>query len=681
MGNKEIKRENTQEKNPEVSTLYYRNGEYYVGATVQNARNGFGTYYYQNGDKYEGNWCDNLKHGKGTFFYNKTGEMYEGNFNNNKREGMGIFFYKNGDRYQGEWKDDVRHGKGVLYLATGGKFVGQFKYDQKDGIGELIDKNGQILYEEWSNGKLINQSNKMGFEENDKKIKNIDYFNEFNANKFQKFLNNKTQKQYENKTNMMKSKYFFLEIVKKLKGKNNDKIENIKNIQNTANILVEKPDVAKWTNDDIVDWFKKIDYEKYVDKIIESNIDGTKLLNLDNNGIINLFGINDKNEILNISKNIEMLKNVLIKKYEKNNEEIEENANSEEDDDENSLKKKFKISIEDKINTMPLKSEEGKKKKLKDNDNISNVNLLQELTKQSKYFYSSINVNGLSYYIDYDEISNVKEKIGQGGFGEVFLCQWQGKKVAIKTLTLKNFKNLHAGDNLQKFINEINISSSLRHPNIVLYMGASVDKDNYYMITEYVPRGTLFDLIHTEKYKLSDRMKIKIAFQLAQAVKYLHSRNIAHCDLKSGNILLDDELNVKLGDFGLSRFLSKTGERDKGRIGTPHWMAPEILLGGKYEFYSDVFSYGIILWELLTYEIPYNNIDPNVIVDLITKEKKIVKVPDKGNYALRKITQKCIEYNPFKRPSFKNILSLLAKVRKNDKEYDQSTQDIFEFIM
>ena len=64
MGNKEIKRENTQEKNQEVSTLYYRNGEYYVGATVQNTRNGFGTYYYKTSDKYEENCCDNLKNGK-----------------------------------------------------------------------------------------------------------------------------------------------------------------------------------------------------------------------------------------------------------------------------------------------------------------------------------------------------------------------------------------------------------------------------------------------------------------------------------------------------------------------------------------------------------------------------------------------------------------------------------------
>jgi len=206
-------------------------------------------------------------------------------------------------------------------------------------------------------------------------------------------------------------------------------------------------------------------------------------------------------------------------------------------------------------------------------------------------------------------------------------------------------------------------------------MGASVDKDNYYMITEYLQRGTLFDLIHIEKKILSDEMKIKIAFQIAIVIKYLHSRQVVHCDLKSSNVLFDDNLNVKLGDFGLSRFVIKMSDKDKGRIGTPHWMAPEILLGGKYEYHSDIFSYGMILWELLTYEIPYNNVAPNEIVNLVTKEKKIVKVPKQGNVYLRKICMKCIEYEPKKRPKIESILDLFSHIKHYNKYVDQEIYD------
>ena len=211
-------------------------------------------------------------------------------------------------------------------------------------------------------------------------------------------------------------------------------------------------------------------------------------------------------------------------------------------------------------------------------------------------------------------------------------------------------------------------------------MGASIDKDNYYMITEYLPKGSLFDLIHTEKFKFDDKTKIKIAFDIAVAIKYLHSRNVVHCDLKSSNVLLDDNFNIKLGDFGLSRFLNSGKEPTHGRIGTPHWMAPEILKGGTYQFPADIFSYGMILWELITYKIPYHNIDPMKIVDLITKEKKIVKVPNEGNPVLRRIAQRCIQYEPSDRPSLDVVLEVLGKVNKENSLVDNCTEEIYEFI-
>lgn len=653
------------------TTFHYKNNEYYKGDTKDGLRHGVGTYYYQNGDKYEGHWYQNRKHGKGTFFYNQTGEMYEGMFNKDKIEGVGTFYFKNGERYHGEWKDNKKHGKGILYNANGGKFIGEFKFGLKHGKGESVNNNGDVVYEEWENGQLVKLSKQVDLLQNNY---HIDYFDECNANKFEKYLSRKTQKQYETKTNQMKSKYFPLEMAKMLKNKNIDKIDSIRMIQSTTSVVMEKPDVLQWRNEDVVHWLKKINCTKYIDMIEKSGIDGKKLLKCDHNNINYILGFNDKNEIGSILRNLELLKNLKMEKYEKNNNEIEENANSEEEDDNLEL---VDVTPTEKTIANTAPNEPEIKKETNIEEEHPKENILKELTKETKIFYSSINVNGLNYFINFDEISNEQIKVGQGGFGEVFLGEWQGKKVAIKKLT---FKKVYQGDNLSKFINEINITSSLRHPNIVLYMGASIDKDNYYMITEYLPKGSLFDLIHTQKFKFDDKTKIKIAFDIAVAIKYLHSRNVVHCDLKSSNVLLDDNFNIKLGDFGLSRFLNSGKEPTHGRIGTPHWMAPEILKGGTYQFPADIFSYGMILWELITYKIPYHNIDPMKIVDLITKEKKIVKVPDEGNPVLRRIAQRCIQYEPRDRPSLDVVLEVLGKVNKENSLVDNCTEEIYEFI-
>ena len=698
--------------NINIETLYYNNGDYYIGETLQKSRNGYGTYYYKNGNKYEGYWLDNLKHGKGTFFY-YTGEMYEGYYVNNKKDGYGEYFYKNGDRYQGEFKENKRNGKGTLYLNNGCKYIGKFKNDEKDGKGEFTNKKGEIQYEQWENGKLLMKNNKEIIEEKTN-MNEIDYFNEVNTIKYEKYINKKIKEINDTKSNLVK-----------ISARDLSKEMTKENIQKIMNIIKENPDVSNWNNNDVINFFEKINFnKKYIEQL--KNINGKELLNIDQNSIQNILGINDKFEINYLLRNIELLKYLKLDKREKIYEDNEEQPNSQEEIDNNNKNNNI---IDEKLNSMPeikknANNNQNKKKKNELNP-FEKENLIQELSRKSKYFYSSLNLNGLNYFINFDEIKKDKIKIGEGGFGEIYLGNWQGKKVAIKKLTLIN---LRVGDNnLSKFINEINIISSLRHPNIVLYMGASVDKENYYMISEYLPNGTLFDLLHNNNntnsnnnnknnnnnygeninnnslistnnnsinnnnnffnfnnfdnysknsFYLNDSNKIKIALQIALVIKYLHSRKIVHCDLKSPNILIDKNYNIKLGDFGLSRFIGKNSENIKGKIGTPHWMAPEILLGGKYEYHSDIFSYGMILWEILTGDIPYNNIDPKKIENLITNEKNIVKVPDYGNLILRKLCKSCINYEPEKRPSIDEILKEL----KNIYDKDDDDKDFLEYL-
>ena len=103
----------------------------------------------------------------------------------------------------------------------------------------------------------------------------------------------------------------------------------------------------------------------------------------------------------------------------------------------------------------------------------------------------------------------------------------------------------HIKYSLNKFVKEINIISNLRHPNIVLYIGASINKNEYYMVSEYISKGSLFDYLHVQKYKLTELHQLNIAYEVAVALRYLHSRKITHCDLKSSNILIVHFINIK----------------------------------------------------------------------------------------------------------------------------------------
>jgi len=212
-------------------------------------------------------------------------------------------------------------------------------------------------------------------------------------------------------------------------------------------------------------------------------------------------------------------------------------------------------------------------------------------------------------------------------------------------------------------------------------MGASIDKKNYYMITEYLPKGSLFDYIHRDRGKINEREQINIAYEIAVALKYLHSRNVVHCDLKSSNILIDDNWKIKIGDFGLSRFFTLDDtEESKSRIGTPHWMAPEVLKGGKYQHSADIFSFGMILWEIISLEIPYYGIDPYQVISLVAEQCRIVKVPEKGNVVIRNLIAKCLDYESANRPQLDEIVDILGKAKSHNKLYDSNLDELYDYL-
>jgi len=157
--------------------------------------------------------------------------------------------------------------------------------------------------------------------------------------------------------------------------------------------------------------------------------------------------------------------------------------------------------------------------------------------------------------------------------------------------------------------------------------------------------------------------RIDMAIDIATGVQFLHSRNIIHRDLKSSNLLVDADFHVVLSDFGVSRVVSreKTMTTD---IGTPEWMAPEVLDGRRYSEKADVYSFGIILWELITRELPFSDVDRFQISIAVCVRKQRPKLPKNCHPVLARLVTRCWDHSPDKRPNFTEILEELTKLKE-----------------
>ncbi|XP_048331690.1 serine/threonine-protein kinase CTR1 isoform X2 [Ziziphus jujuba] len=169
--------------------------------------------------------------------------------------------------------------------------------------------------------------------------------------------------------------------------------------------------------------------------------------------------------------------------------------------------------------------------------------------------------------ISWDEL-HIKERIGAGSFGTVHRAEWHGSDVAVKVLTVQDFHD----DQLKEFLREVAIMKRVRHPNVVLFMGAVTKRPHLSIVTEYLPRGSLYRLIHRPASGeiLDQRRRLRMALDVAKGINYLHRLNppIVHWDLKSPNLLVDKNWTVKVCDFGLSRFKANTFISSKSVAGT-----------------------------------------------------------------------------------------------------------------
>ncbi|KAK3228438.1 hypothetical protein Dsin_000319 [Dipteronia sinensis] len=255
----------------------------------------------------------------------------------------------------------------------------------------------------------------------------------------------------------------------------------------------------------------------------------------------------------------------------------------------------------------------------------------------------------------------IKDRIGRGSFGTVHRAKWQNADVAVKVLEEQEF---HA-HRFEEFLREVAIMKHLRHPNIVLLMGAVIQPPNLSIVTEYVSRGSLYKLLHMPDNKmiLDDRRRLKMAYDVVSGMNYLHQFKppIVHRDLKSPNLLVDCNYTVKICDFGLSRSKANTYLSSKTAAGTPEWMAPEVLREDLSDEKSDVFSFGVILWELATLKQPWRNSTSTQVIGAVGFKGKRLEIPNNVNPSVAALIRSCWVEEPGNRPSFSSIMETLQQ--------------------
>ncbi|XP_057859089.2 serine/threonine-protein kinase ppk1 isoform X2 [Cryptomeria japonica] len=241
------------------------------------------------------------------------------------------------------------------------------------------------------------------------------------------------------------------------------------------------------------------------------------------------------------------------------------------------------------------------------NINSTSSNSSSSSTSSSAVQKLEMDADSLDYEILWEDLK-IGEQIGQGSCGTVYHGLWYGSDVAVKVFTEQEYSN----ELIDAFRKEVALMKKLRHPNILLFMGAVTSSERLCIVTEFLPRGSLFRLLQRNTPGMDWKRRVRMALDIARGMNYLHHLNppIVHRDLKSSNLLVDKNWTVKVGDFGLSRLKNSTFLTAKSGKGTPQWMAPEILRNEPSNEKSDIYSFGVVLWELATEKIPWGDLNP-----------------------------------------------------------------------
>ncbi|EFC41583.1 protein kinase [Naegleria gruberi] len=260
--------------------------------------------------------------------------------------------------------------------------------------------------------------------------------------------------------------------------------------------------------------------------------------------------------------------------------------------------------------------------------------------------------------------------IGAGANGKVYLGinSETGQMMAIKEIEIKGKTNR---EEVKKIMEEVELMSQFDHPHIVRYLGSFVANNHLNIFLDYIPGGSMETLLL--EFSLPENLIRKYSKQILEGLSYLHENGIVHCDIKSGNILVDERSNVYLTDFGCSKKLSslalgdETTQTINSNIirGTPNYIAPEVIRDRSYTQAADIWSFGCTICEMFSQNPPWSHVlskfeqpvHPIQLMHYImTTEDDSVEIPSNSSQVAKDFIRSCLQRDPSKRPTAKQLL-------------------------
>lgn len=262
-------------------------------------------------------------------------------------------------------------------------------------------------------------------------------------------------------------------------------------------------------------------------------------------------------------------------------------------------------------------------------------------------------------------------RIGQGGFADVYERTWLSRhqRVAIKTIRIT-----YLTDGVKESVlNEIATMYKIRYDHVLGVYGACVEPNNYALVLEYMSLGSLFDVLQKKEHVRAWEDRWSVALQMAKGVNYLHTASILHCDIKSLNFLVEHAPKgylVKISDFGLAKIRQETSRQSSERAeqfvsaGTLQWKAPELLKFGKPTMASDVYSLGMVFWELATGCVPYEDVDEAIVCQGVKSGERL-EIPADVPSAFSSLISSAWRQEPNKRPTAQALIEEISSHATN----------------
>lgn len=271
--------------------------------------------------------------------------------------------------------------------------------------------------------------------------------------------------------------------------------------------------------------------------------------------------------------------------------------------------------------------------------------------------------------LDPGEVWEVVGELGDGAFGKVYKAKNKetGALAAAKVIETKS------DDELEDYMVEIEILATCDHPHIVQLLGAFYWEDKLWIMIEFCPGGAVdATMLELDRALTEPQIRV-ICRQMLEALRYLHGKRIIHRDLKAGNVLLTQDGDIKLADFGVSAKNMKTLQKRDSFIGTPYWMAPEVVMcetmkDTPYDYKADIWSLGITLIEMAQIEPPHHELNPmRVLLKIAKSDPPTLSCPSKWSLEFRDFLKKALDKNPESRPSAAQLLEhpFVSKVTDN----------------